>query len=78
MRYYTMLEKYNKDNHRIIEWLGLEGTSKPTLPQPLLWTVLSPPAQAAQGPIQPCPEHLQGWSTTASLGSLCRGLSTLI
>ena len=28
-----------------------------------------PPAQAAQGPIQPGFECLQGWGTTASLGS---------
>jgi len=31
-----------------------------------------PPAEAAQGPIQPGLEYLQGWGTTASLGSCAR------
>jgi len=30
-----------------------------------------PPAQAAQGPIQPGLESLQGWGTHSSLGNLC-------
>jgi len=53
-------------NHRIIEWLGLEGTSRTIklqtprhrqghLPPHLI------PAQTAQGHIQPDLEHLQGW-----------------
>jgi len=36
-----------------------------------------PPAQSAQGPIQSGLEHLQGWGATASLGSLCQGLTIL-
>jgi len=39
-------------NHKIIEWLGLEGTSKPPQLQRLLWAGC-PPAQAAQGPSNP-------------------------
>ena len=33
------------------------------------WTGLPPSSSAAQGPIQPGLECLQGWGTTASLGS---------
>jgi len=36
-----------------------------------------PPAQAAQGPIQPGLEHFQGWDTTASLGNLFLYFTTL-
>ena len=56
-------------NHRIAEWFGLEGASKPTQPNPCRGQGCPPPAQAAQGPIQPGLERLQGWGTTASLGS---------
>jgi len=42
----------------ITEWLRLRGTLKP-------WAVLSLPAQAAQGPIQPGPEHLRDGAPTA-------------
>jgi len=53
-------------NHKIIEWLGLEGTSRIIKLQPLCCVqgcqlshlILD---QAAQGPIQPGREHLQGW-----------------
>ena len=41
------------------------GALKPTQLQPLPWASCPPPAQASQGPIQPGPEHLQGWGTTA-------------
>ena len=44
-------------NHRITGWLGLEGASRITKLHPLYLI----PAQAAQGPIQPGLEHLQGW-----------------
>jgi len=53
----------------ITEYLVLEWISKPTQPQPVPWAGLPPPAQAARGPIQPGLECLQGWGTTASLGS---------
>ena len=55
--------------HRIIEWLRLEGTLKPPQSHPVPWAGLPPSSSAAQGPIQPGIEHLQGWGTTASLGS---------
>ena len=46
----------------ITEWFGLEGTLK-TIPfNPLLWAGCHPPDQAAQNPIQPGLERLQGWS----------------
>ena len=48
-------------NHRVIEWLGLEGTSRIMRLQP---SYHQPPHlilyQLAQGPIQPVLEHLQG------------------
>ena len=49
-------------NHRITEWFGLEETPKPTHRQGC-----PPPAQAAQGPIQPGLEHLQGWGKISSV-----------
>lgn len=36
-------------------------------PQPLPWAACPPPAQGAQSPNQPGPEHFQGWSTHSSL-----------
>jgi len=47
------------DNPRITEWFGLEGNHSPYSPNPC----------PAQGPIQPGLEYLQGWGTTAFLGS---------
>lgn len=49
-----------EDTMNIIEWLRLEGTLKPTQSNPLLWAGCHPPYQAAQYPIQPGFEHLQG------------------
>ena len=37
----------------IIEWFGLEGTSQPTQPLLCYGQGCPPPAQAAQGSIQP-------------------------
>jgi len=53
------------DSHSIIEWLGLEGTSRIIKLQPRHHRQgFQPPHfildQAAQGPIQPGLEHLQG------------------
>ena len=56
----------------ITEWLWLEGTSKLIQFQSPAVSRALPPAQAAQGPIQPGLEHLQGWGTTDSLGSCAR------
>jgi len=39
---------------------------------PAVGRAAPPPAQAAQGPIEPGLEHLQVWGTTASLGSCAR------
>ena len=51
-------------------WAGrdLKG---PSAPPPAMGRA-APPAQAAQGPIPPGLEHLQGWGTTAILGSCAR------
>ena len=49
-------------NHRITEWLSLEGILKITQFQPLPLAGYPPLAQAAQGPIQPDFERHQGWS----------------
>ncbi len=43
--------------------LGWKGLQSPFSPKPLSWAGLLLPAQAAQGPIQPGLEHLQGWGT---------------
>ena len=52
--------------HRITEWLGLEGTSRIINLLSLCCSQGHQPShlildQAAQGPIQPGLEHLQGW-----------------
>lgn len=48
--------------HRIIEWLGLEMVLKTILFQhPVVGRVAIYQIQTAQIPIQPGPEHLQGW-----------------
>ena len=60
----------------LMEWLGLEGTLKPTQSHPVLLAGLPPSSSAAQGPIQPGLERLQGWGTTASLGSCASASST--
>jgi len=48
--------------------LGWKGP-KVVKPQSLPWAGLPPPAQAAQGPIQPGLERLLVWGTTAALGN---------
>jgi len=45
-------------NHRIVEWLGLEGILKPIQFQHLPWAGYHPSDQVAQSPIQPGIEHL--------------------
>ena len=58
--------------HRITEaqnGLGRKGTQSPSSPNPVLWTGLFTTSSGCPGPIQPGLEHLQGWGTTASLGS---------
>jgi len=70
-------------NHRILEWLGLEGTSRIIKLQTLCFMqgcqlshlILD---QAAQGPIQPGREHLQGWGIHSLSGQLFQHLTTLI
>ena len=62
--------------HWITSWLGLEETLKSTPTHPMPWAGLPPSSSAAQGPIQPGLERLQGWGTTASLGS-CASASLL-
>jgi len=57
-------------NHKSAEWLELEETLKLHQSHPVPWAGLPPSSSAALGPIQPGLEHLQGWGTTASLGSL--------
>ena len=57
--------------------LGWKGPQSPHHLSPCHWQGCPPPAQAAQGPIQPGFERLQGWGTTASLGSLGQGFTIL-
>jgi len=62
-----------KHYHRIIEWLGLEGTSRiMKIQHPCHRQGHQPPHlipdQAAQGPIQPGLECLQGWGIHNLLG----------
>ena len=68
-------------SHRIIEWLGVEGTSriiKFQLPcHRQGWKPLDQELdQVAQSPIQPGIKHWQGWPT-APLGNLFQLLTTL-
>ena len=62
-----------------IEWLGLEGTPKIQRPSsnPLPWAGCHPLDQAAQGPIQPGLEHLQGWGIHNHSRQKCQCLTTL-
>lgn len=56
--------------HRIIiEWLRLEGTSKPTELQPRAMGWLPPTHSDCPEP-HPWPWHLQGWGTHSAQGSL--------
>jgi len=55
------------ENDRTV-WVGRDLNTHP-IPIPGHGQGCSPPAQAAQSPIQPGLEHLQRWGTTASLGS---------
>mgnify|MGYP001852764137 CR=1 FL=1 len=64
--------------HRNIDWLKLEQTFKDHLvPNPHFGQGCHPPVQAAQGPIHPGFERLQGWGVLSSLDSLYQCLSTL-
>ena len=49
-------------------WVGSDLKALP-VPLPCRGQGCPPSAQAAQGPIQPGLEHLQGWGTHSSLGS---------
>ena len=49
--------------------LGWKGPHSPSIPTPSHGQGCPPPGEAAQGPIQPGLERLQGWGTTASLDS---------
>ena len=51
-------------------------TAHPVPPPALGW--LPPTTSGCPGPIQPGPEHLQGWGIHGPLGSLCQCLTTLI
>ena len=62
-----MLRPWRPDpqNHRVTEWPGLGGTSRIMNLQPPARQGHQPPHlldQAAQGPVQPGLEHLQGWT----------------
>jgi len=45
--------------NEVTEWLGWRVPQSPLSPSLLQWARCHPPAQAAQGPIPPDPEHLQ-------------------
>jgi len=63
--------------HTFTQWRGLEETLLPIQFQPLPSAGCFPPAQAAQGPLRPHLEHLQGWGIHNSLGNLCQGCTAL-
>jgi len=50
-------------------WIGRDLKDHP-IPTSCHWYLS--PVEAAQGHIQPGLEHLQGWGTTASVGSCAR------
>ena len=54
------------ESQKGLVWKGPESPPSPT---PCCGQGCPPPAQAAQGLIQPGLERLQGWGTTASMGS---------
>ena len=65
-------------SHRILEWLGLEGTLKIIKIQPPCHMQgCQPPDEAAQGPIQPDLEYLQRWGHPQPLCSLFHRLTIL-
>ena len=61
-------------NHRTI---GLEQTLNPIKFHLAAMGWLPPPAQAAQGPIQPGLEHFQGWGIHSFFGQQCQCLTAL-
>jgi len=66
----------------ITEWLLLKGASRITKFQPPWHRQGHQPPdlvldQAAKGPIEPGPEHVQGWSIHSLSGSLCQHLTIL-
>ena len=65
----TVTVTYHRTTEVITECFVLEGTFKPTQSQPPAVGTATTHQLSAQGPIQPGPECLQGWGTTASLGS---------
>jgi len=50
-------------NHKIIEWLRLEGSLNPSSSTRLPWAGCPLTSSGCPGPIQPGLEHLQGWDT---------------
>jgi len=64
----VMKDKENRiiQPQNVSSWKGPES---PRHPNPCRGQGCPPPAQAAQGPIQPGLEFLQGWGTTTALGS---------
>ena len=52
--------------------VGLEGTSQPTQFQLPAVGWVPPTGSGSQDPIQPSPEHLQGWGSPTSVGSSVR------
>jgi len=58
-------------NYKITQWFGLEEPLKPTQFQALPQSGAPPIGQVAQGPIQPGPEHPQGWGRPAGFWGSC-------
>jgi len=56
-------------------WVGRDLKAHPFSTPAVGW--VPPSAQAAQGPIQPGLEHLQGWGTHSFSGQLCHCLTAL-
>jgi len=68
-----------RDDHRITEWFGLEGTLKIIWFQPRCHGQGHlPPDQIAQSSIQPGLDTAREGAATASLGNLGQGLTTLM
>jgi len=57
--------------------LSLKGPQSPPSPNPCHRQGCHPAAQAAQGPIQPGLEGLQGWGTHSFFGQQCSGQDAL-
>ena len=64
-------------SYRRTVWVGRDLKAHPA-PTPCRGQGCHPAAQAAQGPVHPGPEHVQGWGSHSFSGQLCQGLTSVL